>query len=91
METVTAWTGESACTLQAALRLSNEAFAAHLGIGVRTVAAWHQKPALRPRPEMQQLRHGSRPGSPGGQGPVRRAGRRARPEHSAAGRYRDKR
>jgi hypothetical protein len=52
---VTGWTGRSACALQAALRLSNEAFAAHLGIGVRTVAAWHQKPALRPRPEMQQL------------------------------------
>jgi len=52
---VTGWTGSTACALQAALRLSNEAFAAHLGIGVRTVAAWHQKPALRPRPEMQQL------------------------------------
>ena len=35
--------------------MSNEAFAAHLGIGVRTVAGWHQKPGLRPRPEMQQL------------------------------------
>lgn len=55
METVTGWTGKSACTLQAALRLSNEGFAAHLGIGVRTVASWHQKPGLRPRPEMQQL------------------------------------
>jgi len=52
---VTGWTGSTAGALQAALRLSNEAFAARLGIGVRTVAAWHQKPALRPRPEMQQL------------------------------------
>ena len=52
---VIAWTGSSACALQAALRLSNEAFAEHLGINVRTVAAWHQKPELRPRPEMQQL------------------------------------
>jgi hypothetical protein len=41
--------------MQAALRLSNEAFAEHLGVAARTVAAWHQKPALRPRPEMQQL------------------------------------
>jgi hypothetical protein len=41
--------------LQAALRMSNEAFAEHLGIAVRTVAAWHQKPGLRPRPEMQQV------------------------------------
>jgi hypothetical protein len=55
MEMVTGWTGSTAGALQAALRLSNEAFAAHLGIGVRTVAAWHQKPALRPQPEMQQL------------------------------------
>jgi hypothetical protein len=55
MEMVAGWTGNTACALQAALRLSNEAFAGQLGIGVRTVAAWHQKPALRPRPEMQQL------------------------------------
>jgi hypothetical protein len=55
MEMVTGWTGASACALQAALRLSNKSFAAHLGIGVRTVATWHQKPTLRPRPEMQQL------------------------------------
>jgi hypothetical protein len=55
MDLVTGWTGRAACALQAALRMSNEAFAAHLGIGVRTVAAWHQKPGLRPRPEMQQI------------------------------------
>ena len=55
MDLVTGWTGRAACALQAALRMSNEAFAAHLGIGVRTVAAWHQKPGLRPRPEMQQV------------------------------------
>jgi hypothetical protein len=55
MEMVAGWTGSNACALQAALRLSNEAFADRLGIAVRTVAAWHQKPALRPRPEMQQL------------------------------------
>ncbi len=55
MDLVTGWTGSAACALQAALRMSNEAFAEHLGIGVRTVAAWHQKPGLRPRPEMQQV------------------------------------
>jgi len=55
MDPLTGWTGRTARALQAALRLSNEAFAEHLGIGVRTVAAWHQKPSLRPRPEMQQL------------------------------------
>ena len=55
MDVMTGWTGHTACALQAALRMSNEAFAAHLGIAVRTVAAWHQKPGLRPRPEMQQV------------------------------------
>lgn len=55
MDQVTNWTGRTACALQAALRLSNEGFAERLGIGVRTVAAWHQKPSLRPRPEMQQV------------------------------------
>jgi hypothetical protein len=55
MDVVTGWTGRAACALQAALRMSNEAFAAHLDIGVRTVAGWHQKPGLRPRPETQQL------------------------------------
>lgn len=49
------WTGRTASALQAALRMSNEGFAAHLGIGVRTVASWHQKPDLRPRSEMQQV------------------------------------
>jgi hypothetical protein len=49
------WTGRTACALQVALRLTNEAFAEHLGIAVRTVASWHQKPDLRPKTEMQQL------------------------------------
>jgi hypothetical protein len=55
MEVVTGWTGRAACVLQAALRMSNDAFAAHLDVGLRTVADWHQKPGLRPRPETQQL------------------------------------
>lgn len=55
MDPVTDWTGRTACALQKALRLSNEAFAAQLGIAVRTVAGWHQKPTLRPQSEMQQL------------------------------------
>jgi hypothetical protein len=49
------WTGRSATALQSALRLSNEGFAAHLGIAVRTIATWHQKPSICPRSEMQQL------------------------------------
>lgn len=55
MVLVSAWTGRTACALQAALRLSNEAFAEHLGISVRTVAGWHQKPTIRPKTEIQQL------------------------------------
>jgi len=52
---VNAWTGQTACALQAALRLTNEAFAKQLGVAVRTVATWHEKPDLTPRSEMQQL------------------------------------
>lgn len=55
MELVNAWTGRTACALQAALRLTNEAFAKQLGVAVRTVATWHEKPDITPRAEMQQL------------------------------------
>lgn len=55
MDIVDTWTGRTACALQAALRLTNEAFAAHLGVSVRTIATWHADPAIVPRPEMQQL------------------------------------
>lgn len=55
MALMNAWTGRTACLLQAALRLTNESFARHLGIAVRTVATWHQRPELTPRAEMQQL------------------------------------
>lgn len=55
VESVKGWTGRTACALQAALRLSNEAFAERLGIGVRTVAGWHQKPTLRPQSAMQEI------------------------------------
>jgi hypothetical protein len=50
------WTMRDACALQSALRLSNQAFAARLGIGLRTVADWHGKnPDLRPVLETKQL------------------------------------
>lgn len=55
MEFVSDWTGRTACILQAALRMSNESFAQHLGVAVRTVATWHQRPGVTPRSEMQQL------------------------------------
>ena len=53
IEVIDVWTGHRASALQAALRMSNEAFASRLGVGVRTVASWHDQPALEPRPEMQ--------------------------------------
>ena len=55
MDSVIVRTGHSACAIRAALRLTNESFAEHLGVAVRTVAAWHQKPTLKPKSEMQQL------------------------------------
>ncbi|MDQ2813678.1 MAG: ATP-binding protein [Actinomycetota bacterium] len=54
VEMVTGWTGRDACALQSALRMSNQTFAAHLRIGPRTVADWHEKPGMRPRPATQQ-------------------------------------
>ncbi|MGH3869086.1 MAG: helix-turn-helix domain-containing protein, partial [Pseudonocardiaceae bacterium] len=54
MEPVRLWTGRAACALQAALRMTNESFAAHLGTAVQTVATWHHKPDRVPSAEMQQ-------------------------------------
>lgn len=54
MARVQQWTGRGACALQAALRMTNESFAAHLGTAVRTVATWHQRPERVPSTEMQQ-------------------------------------
>lgn len=55
MTVVDTWTGERAGFLQAALRLSNDDFAERLGIATRTVAAWHARPEIVPRPEVQQI------------------------------------
>jgi transcriptional regulator with XRE-family HTH domain len=55
MNTAGGWTGRTAAALQAALRLSQERFAEHLGISARTIASWHKKPDLRPQSDMQQV------------------------------------
>ncbi|ONK09470.1 NUDIX hydrolase [Streptomyces sp. MP131-18] len=55
MDVVETWTGRTARALQDALRMTNEAFAAHLGIAVRTVATWNSQPEIIPRPDMQQM------------------------------------
>lgn len=55
MEIVDTWTARTACALQAALRMTNEQFAEHLDVGVRTVAGWHADPGIVPRLDAQQL------------------------------------
>lgn len=52
MDVVT-WTGRTACALQQALRMTNDDFADHLGVAVRTVANWHSSPDTVPRTEIQ--------------------------------------
>lgn len=55
MDVVDTWTGRRACLLQAAMRMTNEAFAEHLGISVRTVTRWHAAPDMTHRIEVQQI------------------------------------
>lgn len=54
MDVIDSWTGRTACALQAALRATNEDFANRLGVAVRTVAGWHQRPDTVPRAEIQE-------------------------------------
>ncbi|MFE2047957.1 NUDIX domain-containing protein [Streptomyces sp. NPDC059459] len=55
MDVVETWTGRSACLLQAAMRMTNEAFAEHLGISERTISRWHASPDMVHRTEVQQI------------------------------------
>ena len=43
---VDTWTGRHADALRRALRMTNEDFAAHLGVAVRTVAYWRSRPDM---------------------------------------------
>jgi tetratricopeptide (TPR) repeat protein len=52
---VASWTGSRADALRRALRMTNESFAAHLGVAVRTVAYWRAQPEVIPRPSMQDI------------------------------------
>lgn len=54
MNLATSWTGRTACALQAAMRMSNQQFAAHLRVGLRTVAGWHDKPDRKPQSGLQR-------------------------------------
>ncbi|MGH3798901.1 MAG: helix-turn-helix domain-containing protein [Pseudonocardiaceae bacterium] len=56
MTTVDRWTGREAKMLRQALRLSVRDFAAHLGVGVRTVNKWEARQAdITPLPYMQEV------------------------------------
>ncbi len=55
MDVVDLWTGRRAAALRASLRMSNEAFAARLGAGVRTVANWEANPDMVLSPGMQEI------------------------------------
>ena len=55
MQVIAAWTGGHADALREAFRMTNEDFAGHLGIGVRTVAYWRERPETRPRAKMQEV------------------------------------
>lgn len=82
MDVIDTWTGQAACTLQAALRMTNEAFAEHLGVSVRTVAAWHANPVVVPRSEIQQALDTTY--ARAGDAVQRRFGLLSRPTHGAA-------
>lgn len=55
MDVVETWTGRAACLLQQAMRMTNEAFAEHLGISERTISRWHASPEMVHRTEVQQI------------------------------------
>lgn len=54
MKVVEVWTGRHANALRMALRMTNEEFAHHLGVAVRTVAKWNADPDLVPVAELQR-------------------------------------
>ena len=54
MPVIAAWTGGDADLLRDSLRMTNESFAAHLGVAVRTVANWRKQPEIIPKQLMQE-------------------------------------
>ena len=55
MQVIAQWTGGQADALRQALRMTNESFAGHLGVAVRTVAYWRNRPGMTPQPQMQDV------------------------------------
>lgn len=52
---VTHWTAGKATVLQAATRMSQEAFAGYLGVSARTVAKWRERPEAELRPATSEM------------------------------------
>ena len=55
MQVIASWTGGQADALRQALRMTNESFADHLGVAVRTVAYWRGQPGMTPQQHMQEI------------------------------------
>jgi hypothetical protein len=55
MQVIATWSGGRADLLRQAFRMSNESFAEHLTVSVRTVANWRGHPDVIPRPAIQDL------------------------------------
>jgi hypothetical protein len=55
MKVMASWTGAQADALRQALRMTNESFADHLGVAVRTVAYWRKRPDMIPQHQMQEV------------------------------------
>jgi len=54
MTIIEEWTGRHAHALRTALRMTNEAFAEHLGVAPRTVTKWRERPDMAPSQHLQQ-------------------------------------
>ena len=54
MQVIASWTGSHADALRQSLRMTNESFAEYLGVAVRTVAYWREKPEITPKPAIQE-------------------------------------
>jgi hypothetical protein len=55
MAVITSWTAADASALQRSLRMSNQVFAEHLGVAVRTVAYWRKRPEIVPTLALQAI------------------------------------
>jgi hypothetical protein len=53
-QVIATWTGGQADLLRQSLRMTNESFAEYLGVAVRTVANWRERPEIIPRPAIQE-------------------------------------